>query len=199
MAVHIVFNELGAPFQLVNVTVPQGQPRTKEYLSINPRGNVPTVVKDGLVIREGAAVLTWLLETNDSPLLPKTGVKRYKILEWLAFANSTLHPAYGKIFFMYKNLGREEATLSPLYEAAINAIQRLWDDVELQLQSSEYIASDECSVADILIAVIANWTPGLKKSVTFGPKTKQLFQRVSARPSFKKALESEQISYTVAD
>ena len=198
MAVHVALNETGAAFKLENVSVPNGQPRAPEYLKINPRGNVPALgFDDGFVLREGAAILTYLLDEHGSPLLPKSGKDRAEVLEWLSFANATLHPAYARAFFQHKVLGDDAAT-NPLYAPAIEAIQKHWDEIETRLADRDYLCGKECSIADILITVIANWTPMMRKPVSFGPRTKALFTRVIARPSYQKALATEEVTYKVA-
>jgi glutathione S-transferase len=197
LAVHVALNEVGATFDVKSISVPDGQPRTPEFLAINPRGNAPVLVTDGFVQREAAAILITLLDENKNALLPASGQARATTLEWLCFANASLHPAYARCFFQHKNLGAAAAE-NPLYEPAIAAIQKLWDDIEQRLTTSTYLAGAECSVADILVTVIANWSPMLKKPINFGPKTKALFSRIIARPAYQKAMEAENVTYKVA-
>ncbi len=198
LAVHVALIEAGAEYKLVNVSVPDGQPRPADFLKINPRGNVPVLAWDGFVLREGAAILTTLLDAHKSPLLPQSGHARATVLEWLSFANSTLHPAYGRMFMMHKTLG-EKAAENPFYAINLKAIQNLWNDIETRLGESDYLAGKEISIADILTTVIANWSPAARgKTIEFGPKTKALFQRVTSRPSYQKAMEAEGVTYKVA-
>jgi glutathione S-transferase len=197
MAVHVVLNEIGAEFKLENVTVPKGEPRADSFLKINPRGNVPVLKQDDFVLREGAAILLHLIETHKSPLLPASGKERATALEWLSFANSSLHPAYGRAFFLAAQLG-EKCAEDTVYAAAIQSIQKLWNDIEERLTKSKYLAGNEISVADILITVIANWSKNLHKSISFGPKTKELFAGIIERPSYRKALEVEKVEYKIA-
>ncbi len=197
MAVHVVLSEIGAPYKLENVATPAGQPRAPEFLKINPRGAVPVLKEGDFVLREGAAILTYLAESTKSPLLPASGKERARAQEWLAVANSTLHPAYSRIFFLNKQLG-DKAAENPLYEASVQAIQKLWDEVEDVLSKQDYLAGNTCTLADILTTVIANWSPASRKPITFGAKTKALFQRVIARPSYQKALAAENVTYKVA-
>jgi glutathione S-transferase len=197
LAVHVALNEIGAEFKTVSVSVPDGQPRPADFLKINPRGNVPVLEKNGVTQREAAAILISLLDEHKHALLPSNGAARAAVLEWLCFANASLHPAYARCFFQHKNLGATAAE-NPLYAPAIAHVQSLWNDVEQQLTGRDYICSADCSVADILLTVIANWSPMLKKPIIFGPNTKALFNRVIARPSYQKAMAAEQVTYKVA-
>jgi glutathione S-transferase len=197
LATHVALIEVSAAFETISIAVPDGQPRTPEFLKINPRGSAPVLVKDGHILRESAAILTTLLDDHQSPLLPASGPERATTLEWLAFANATLHPAYGRCFFQQRHLGANAAS-NPLYSPSIAAIQKLWDEVEERLNVSTHLAGEACSIADILVTVIANWTPRMQQPIILGPKTKAMFTRVVARPSFQQAMASEGVTYKVA-
>jgi glutathione S-transferase len=192
MAIHVALIELGLDFELENA----GNPRSEQYLKINPRGSVPTLQIDDFILREGAAILTYLLDSHENSLLPKSGLERAKALEWLSFANSTLHPAYSRLFFQLKVLGKE-ASKNPLYKPSIKAVQKYWDEIEERLVSNNYICGNDCTIADILLTVIANWSSNFGEEIVFGEKTKNLFKRIISRPSYKRALETEKVTYKV--
>jgi glutathione S-transferase len=194
LAVHTLLNEIGADFQLENVAVPAGQPKSPEFLKINPRGAVPVLKIDDFILREGAAILTHLLDTHKSSLLPASGLERAHALEWLAFANSTLHPVYSRCFFLHRILG-DKAVANEAYKPSIAQIQKYWDEIEEQLKKTDYLCGNNLTIADILVTVIANWSFFFKEPITFGPKTKAFFSRIISRPSFAKALETEGVKY----
>jgi glutathione S-transferase len=197
MAVHVALLECKAEFKLEKVDLMSGQQRSPEYLKINPRGQVPVLVDDGKIMREGAAILINLLEKQKSPLLPASGPARVDAVEWLAFCNATLHPAYGRVFFL-KRGHADPATKEKLMEVSVAAINKLWEDIEQRLSQSPYLAGKNITIADILMTVIANWTQSVPGDVKIGPNTKKLLQTVIARPSYKKALETEQVQYKAA-
>ena len=196
MAIHAVMNELGLNPQIHILEAGAGPNGLKspEYLKINPRGNVPYIIEDGKGIAEGGAILTYLCDKNGR-LLPKDGYARAKALQWLMFANSTLHPAYGRTFWINANLPEEQREAA--LKAARSQIQDLWNYVEQQLEQSggPYCCGNEQTAGDFLITTIANWNPAAYK---FGPKCKALFQNISARPSYQKALSAEKIEYKAA-
>ncbi len=195
LAIHALLREVGETPELHAVNLQA--PRPPELLKINPRGSVPVLTDNGTAIREGAAIMIYLADKHQSPLLPRDGLARAAALEWLMFANSTLHPAYARVFFLSKQLG-DEAANSPLYATGITMIQKLWDDVESELAAKPYLCGDACTLGDILLTVIGNWGSWLKQPVKFGAKTKDLFARVSARSAFQAALKAENVEYKAA-
>jgi len=192
MSVHVALNECNQSVTLEKVDL-SGQ-RTPEYLKLNPRGQVPVLVDGDLVIREGAAILMHVLEKHNSPLLPSKDPERTQALEWLMFANATLHPAYGRMFFLKKN----GITEGPLMEATCTSISKLWEEVDQHLSSNTYVCGEQITVADILLTVIANWSGNAPRPITLGPNVKRLLKQVSSRPAYQMALREEQVEYKAA-
>lgn len=198
MALHIILNELNQPVNVIDVRVPAGQPRPAEFLAINPRGNVPVLIDDGHVMREGGAIISYLLDKHNSPMLPKSGPARMNALEWLMFANASMHPAYSRVFFALAHL-KNEAGKEEMIAVSLKAINKLWADVDAQLAKTPFICGDEISAADILLSVIANWgQDSFAKQLTFGENVKRMLKAVSARPAYQKALAAEGVTYKAA-
>lgn len=194
MGIHVALNECNQPVTLEKVDLANGKQRAPEFLVINPRGQIPVLVDGDMVIREGAAILLHVLEKHHSPLLPKEGAARAEALEWLMFANATLHPAYARVFF----LKRGGVTEGPLMDAAAANINKLWEEVDARLATRAYICGDSMTVADILLTVIANWSGNVPRPIALGENTKRLLKEISARPSYQKALATEQVEYKAA-
>ncbi|PZQ48853.1 MAG: glutathione S-transferase family protein [Micavibrio aeruginosavorus] len=196
MAIHAVMNELGlAPnVHIMDKTEGENGLKSTTFKKMNPRANAPFITEDGKGVGEGAAIVAYLCD-KEGKLLPKTGHERAKALQWLMFANSTLHPAYGRTFWL--NTYLPEAVRDEALKTARSQIQDLWNYVEAELEKSggTYLCGSEITCGDFLIATIANWNPVAYK---FGPKTKALLASVSARPSYQKALSAESIEYKAA-
>lgn len=195
MAVHVLLNEVGAKYELIREDI-HASPRNPEYMKLNPRGAVPLLVVDGKTLREGAAILTYIAEMHESPLLPSSGWERAKAQEWLAFANSTMHPNYSRAFFLGRKLA--DPANDPIYTAVIESIQKNWDEIESVLSTQDYVSGKNITLADILIPVIANWSGNLKQPVKLGAKTKEYLKRVTSRPAYQKALAEEKVEYKAA-
>lgn len=193
MAVHVVLNELGQEVELIKSNI-GGAEKDPALLKVNPRGSVPVLVEGGKTLLEGAAIITYLCDKHSSELLPSKGWERAQALQWLMYANATLHVGYSKAAFIRKNGGAEE-----LLNKAMDDIQSMWNQVETSLAANgtTYICGENVTAGDILITVIANWG-FLPRAFTYGPKTKALLKAVSARPAYQKALKTEAVEYKAA-
>ena len=197
MAVHTMLHELNQPAKFENVRDAEGKTKP-EYLKVNPRGNVPVLMDGDHMIREGGAILSYLMDKHNSPMLPKSGPERATALEWLMFANATMHPAYARVFFIMRTV-TDKAAKEEALKAAYAAINKNWAEVDAQLAKTPYVCGKECSAADILLTVIANWGMGaFASNFTFGENTKRMIKAVSARPAFQKAMEMEHVEYKAA-
>ncbi|MFA7275698.1 MAG: glutathione S-transferase family protein [Pseudobdellovibrionaceae bacterium] len=190
-SIHVLLNELDVPYALENISISKGENRTPAYLAINSRGQVP-VLKDGKeIIREGAAIISYLADKHPTSLLPQDGPARVPALEWMMFANATLHPAYGRFFFACKTEAVKDDARDALKEAVAAQIQNLWNDVEAQLTRKRYCAGDAMTIADIMLTVMSAWGKSFGLAIKFGPKCQALFDEIGARPAFQKALAVE--------
>ncbi|MDE3059812.1 MAG: glutathione S-transferase family protein [Pseudomonadota bacterium] len=197
MAVHVILNELGVQFEAVNANKPGTKDRSPEFLKINPRGAVPVLDDDGQVIREGAAIIIHLLEQHPSAMLPTSGRERDTALEWLMFANATVHPGYSKMFFIMKNV-QDKAVQEQLYKAGAAQIEKYWQEIDERLAKMPYICGKDITAADILLTVFANWNSYFPVPIRMGDNVKRLLKEISSRPSYQKALKTEQVEYKAA-
>lgn len=194
MAVHVVLNELGTKYELEKVSL---QDRSPEFMKINPRGQVPVLMIDGEPIKEGAAILMYILDTHGSPLMPKSGMARAKALEWMMWANASMHPAYSKAFSVSKDFS-DKKMQDTAFQAALTGIQSYWDEAENRLSKAKYLAGDQVSVADIMITVFANWGQAFPTKPKLGPNVMRVIKEISMWPSYQKALKAEQVEYKAA-
>ncbi len=94
MAVHIALQEIGVPFDAKSLSFTKGDMRTPAFRQINPEGKVPTLLIDGHVLTEVAAILYYLARRfPDASLWPEGLEDEAQVISWMSFIASTLHPA----------------------------------------------------------------------------------------------------------
>jgi glutathione S-transferase len=193
MAIHVLLNELGQDVKLLKADI-GGATKDPQLEKVNPRGQVPVLIEDGKALREGGAMAVYLCDKHSTTFIPQKGWERAQALQWLMFANASLHVAYSKASFVKKTNGSEEQ-----FTKATDVIQTMWDEIETQLVShgGGFICGKNITAGDILITVIANWG-FLGRKFNFGPLTTTLLKTVSTRPAYQKALQAENVEYKAA-
>src|ERR1700739_1694468 len=91
-APHMLLEELGVPYELKLVDRSKNAQKSKEYLKINPNGRIPTLVDNGLVLFEAAAIVLHLVDQHpEGGLAPKVGTpQRAQFYQWLTFLTNSL-------------------------------------------------------------------------------------------------------------
>ncbi|MDI1479665.1 glutathione S-transferase family protein [Polyangium sp. y55x31] len=112
------------------LTFDRGETRTPEYLAINPRGKVPVLVHDGLVIAESNAIVEYLEERfPDSPLLPRDISARAKVRQLAAEADGYIAPVQRKLFqetLFTKEEARDATKIAEAHAAILEELAR-WE------------------------------------------------------------------------
>lgn len=190
--INILLQEAGEKFELKRISLQDGEHKTPEFLKINPRGQIPVLMEDGKPLVEGAAIITYLADKHNSAYMPQSGWERAEALQWLMFANATLHTAYAKVLWLSRIIEDSEEK-TKLIEIACDDIQSIWDRIENHLSTSNqtFLAGQSITVGDIVTAVISGWN-FIPREINFGPKTRDLISKVEALADFQKATNAEQ-------
>ena len=94
-AVECVLAEIGAGYELRELSLRDDEQQGAEYSSINPHCKVPSlVIDDGPVLTESVAILLTLDERHpEAALLPAKGTPaRAQALRWLLFSATEIYP-----------------------------------------------------------------------------------------------------------
>ncbi len=188
LAIHALLIELNQEVELVSPS------SVENYTTINPTGAVPVLVDDGLVIREGAAIALHLMEKHPSAFLPTSGTARTNAIQWLMIANATVHPAYSKLFFTARAIEDEKVKLDTLKKGAA-AVEKIWADIDTHLAENAYVCGDHPTAADFMLTIYANWGQFFPVEIVIGDNVKRMIRNIITRPSYKAALEAEQVDY----
>ena len=74
-----------------------------EYLKLNPKAQVPTLVHDGKVIRESSIICNYIDDLSDEPALkPASAVDRAHMQEWIKDCDEAGYQATASINFVTK-------------------------------------------------------------------------------------------------
>lgn len=177
LATQIIMRELNLNFQLVESAGVEG------FLGVNPVGAVPVVEMNGSYVTEGAAIILHLLQSHPEEEFSKKFSADDKAVQNMMFANATMHPAYGRLFFLAPRL-EDGPVKSKLIADSAAEISRLWSIVEGMIGEGGYLGQDSVSAADILLAVYSSWGQHFPVDIAIGPKASEMIARVQSLESY---------------
>ena len=136
MVVHWLLIELDLPHELVLLDFDKREQKSPEYLKLNPAGVVPTLVIDGLVICEAAAIIMHLgdLVPGRDLVPPAATPQRAQYYQWMFFMANTLQPAYRAWFYPTEPAGEANVEASKTHARA--SIEAAWGHVGGHLETT---------------------------------------------------------------
>ena len=138
---------LSIPFEWKEVDVTSGYTRTAEFLSINPAGQVPCLVRqDGRTLAQSAAIMLYLAEGSD--LIPPDPFDRAKMMEWLYWEQYSHEPAIAVRRYQKAFLNKRDDEIDPFL---MNKGRRALGVMELRLVARDYFVTDAMTLADIAL------------------------------------------------
>ncbi|CFQ57103.1 glutathionine S-transferase [Yersinia frederiksenii] len=184
---HIVLREAGLDFSIESVDLATKKTETGEdYLSINPKGQVPALLlDDGSLLTEGVAIVQYLADkVPDRHLIAPSGtLSRYHAIEWLNFVATELHKGFSPLFNSktpeeYKAIARER-------------LDKQFSYVDSVLAQHDYLLGKKFSVADAYLFTVTRWANALKLEIKQRSHLDKFMARVAERPAVKAALAAE--------
>jgi glutathione S-transferase len=184
-APHIALREAGASFDLVSVDLAAKRTGNgDDYREINPKGAVPALqLDDGTVLTENATILQYIADQIGGDLIPASGVRRYRLLEWVNFIATELHKGFGPLW--------NPATPDAFKDTTRKLIGTRFDYVQRQLGEGPYLTGESFTIADAYLFVILNWTRIHDIDLSRWPGLTRFVERVAERPAVQDALEAE--------
>lgn len=184
---HIVLREAGLDFSIESVDLATKKTEMGEdYLSINPKGQVPALLlDDGSLLTEGVAIVQYLADkVPDRHLIAPSGtLSRYHAIEWLNFVATELHKGFSPLFNSktpeeYKAIARER-------------LDKQFSYVDSVLAQHDYLLGKKFSVADAYLFTVTRWANALKLEIKQRSHLDKFMARVAERPAVKAALAAE--------
>jgi glutathione S-transferase len=181
-----LLNELGVPFDLVDMPFDHKYLRSKEYLAVHPLGRIPAMKDADLTMFESGAICEYLCEKYDSPLYRAPGhSERAHWLQWIHYAETLL--VHGQNL-VQQYVFVSEAERSP---AVINLESRRigkgLDMLDEILAKHDWILPSGFSGADTSLGFSVYFVTAFVE-LDAHPNVQAYYDRIWARPAFQKSL-----------
>lgn len=144
-----MLEEIGQPYETTVLDYYTSM-KAPEYLKLNPMGKVPTVVHDGKIVTENAAICTYLAMT-----FPEAGLMaedRAAYFRWMFFAAGPLEQAVVNTSFGWLTTNPQEKR-----RAGYGDLDDVLRALGGHLEANDYIADGRFTAADVYVGSALGW------------------------------------------
>ena len=191
-----MLEECGLPYNLIPVDIGAGDQFKPEFLKLSPNNRMPAIVDHApqdrgtpLSVFESGAILEYLA-TKEKKFLPLHSRGRTNVMQWVHWQMANLGPMMGNAnhFVHYApKIEPDPAMLEYGKKRFFGEVDRLCGVLNRQLASTEFVAMNELTIADIAIwswAHLAERQLGEDTWDTFA-HIKSWSDKLAARPGFQ--------------
>jgi glutathione S-transferase len=191
LGVHVLLEEIGAPFALARIDFASREQYGEAYRALNPKSKVPALqLDDGSLLTEYQAIATYLALTHpEKALIPAGPQAQARMYEALHYIVGTIHAdGFRRVFrpnYFAVNEADYEAVKARGQEIVSNGLKL----IDRALEGREWLA-EEFSIADTALFYVSFWTIARVKWAAPAHIAAH-YERMRARPSVAKALADE--------
>lgn len=196
LAPHMLLEEIGADYELRFVDTDANAHNSPEYLKLNPNGRIPTLVDDGFVLYETAAICLHLADRHpEANMVPALGsTQRAAFYQWLIYLTNTLQTELITYFYS-ERLADDEAMAASVKAHAEQRIGTMLDLIEARLASGgPYLLGERFSAVDPYLLMLGRWTRSMAHPARARPHFGRYLETIAARPAILRTFTAEGLS-----
>jgi glutathione S-transferase len=189
-AIHIILEELEEVFEAHIVNLPAGDHFKPDYVAINPKSTIPTLVRrDGTSLTEVQAIAYWLARSHPrAKLWPDGAESESHLIEAMAYIVGTIHGQGFARIFATNTFARNPADHAAVRELGRDIVTKGFAILNDMLASRSYLAGDY-SVADPVLFYVEFWAD--KTNIALPENLVAHYTRMLTRPAVQRVLREE--------
>ncbi|WP_298720190.1 glutathione S-transferase family protein [uncultured Ferrovibrio sp.] len=195
MAPQAVLEEIGAPYEAVQLDLEARQHEQAEYKTLNPNGRIPTLIDGDFVIFETAAICQYLCDRHpEANLVPLGGHARGRFYQWLTYMTNTVQVAFTDWFHPDWTFSALDSQAALKAQAEVK-LERCAAVLDAGIGESTYMIGTQYTVCDIYLAMLARWSRFQPKPMWHWPNIKRVVAATYTRPAFQRMLQKQGIAW----
>lgn len=192
LATHIALEEAGATYETQRVDFSANEQRSAAYLSINPKGRVPSLVTDKGVLTETPAMLLYVAqlyrEARLAPLDDPWALAQVQAFN--SYLCSTVHVAHAHRMRGYR-WADDPAAHEAMRAKVPQSVGECFDLIERTMFAGPWVFGDMYTISDPYLFTIAQWWEVDGVDPARFPKLADHRRRMAERPAVRKAIAVE--------
>ena len=192
LASHIALEEAGANYETVRLNFKTDDQKKPDYLKINPKARVPSLVTDRGIITETPAILFYIAQTHPAAKLAPLDdpYALAKVQAFNSYLCSTVHVAHA-----HRMRGARWADDPAAHEAMKKKVPQSVGEcfglIEREMFAGPWVMGANYTVCDGYLFTLTQWLGGDGVDVNKTPKIADHFKRMGERAAVKRAVEDE--------
>jgi glutathione S-transferase len=192
LASHIALAEAGADYTVEKVDFKTNQQNSPDYLAINPKGRVPSLVTERGILTETPAMLAFIAQSfPKAKLAPTDDLFAFaQVQSFNSYLCSTVHVAHA-----HKLRGTrwatEESSFADMKRKVPETMGACFALIENKMLKGPWVMGEQYTICDPYLYTIATWLEGDGVEIAKLPKLADHYQRMAARAAVKKALAEQ--------
>src|SRR5258708_14826367 len=191
LASHIALEEAGAAYAAERVDFKTNQQNSPEYLKINPKGRVPTLVTDRGTLTETPAMLAYIAQSfPKAKLAPEDAFAFAQAQSFNSYLCSTVHVAHA-----HKGRGylwaADESSFADMKRKVPESMAAAFSLIERDMLKGPWVMGEQYTACDAYLFTLTGWLEGDSVDIATMPKVAAHRKRMSERPAVQKVLADE--------
>lgn len=188
--IHILLEECGLVFEAHLVNLLAGDNFKPDYLALNPKGTIPTLVReDGVALTDFQTIAWWLARTYPRrKLLPENLEDELRVMEVLNYAVNTLHGQGFTRIFTTENYSASQSEQERIKAQGRTIIEKGFALMNRYLDGRDYVV-DKFSIADAALFYVEFWADRI--DIPLPDNCLAHYLRMLARPAVRQVLMEE--------
>jgi glutathione S-transferase len=192
LASHIALEEAGAEYSTVRINFAAEEQRKPEYLAINPKARVPSLVTERGILTETPAMLAFIAQSFPKARLAPLD-DPFAFAEVQAFNSylcATLHVAHAHRMRGYR-WADDPAAIEAMKRKVPDSVAACYELIESKMLRGPWVMGDAYTICDPYLFTVAQWMEGDSIDPARFPKVRDHRQRMSERAAVRKVVAEE--------
>ena len=192
LASHIALEEAGADYEKRWIDFGVAEQTKPDYLKINPKARVPSLMTERGVVTETPAILAFIAQTHPRAQLAPLD-DPFAFAEMQSFMNylcATVHVAHAHRARGYR-WADDAAAHEVMKKKVPETVGACFDLIERKMFRGPWAMGDAYTVADAYLFTIARWLEGDGVDPGAFPRVLDHRDRMAERPAVQRALKAE--------
>ena len=192
LASHIALEEAGASCEAVRLSFKNEDQKKPEYLKINPKARVPSLVTDRGIITETPAILVYVAQAFPAAKLAPIDdpFALARVQAFNSYLCSTVHVAHAHRPRGYR-WADDEAAIESMKKKVPQTVGECFALIEREMFEGPWVMGKDYTVCDGYLYTISQWLGADGVDINKTPKIADHFKRVGERPAVQRALAEE--------